>query len=89
MSVMGVKIDQLDVPVCTSFRPKIIQDQFCYTVDPNEYKHKINVENDLSFSLFINYNEDKEMSLKINDTSVEDPFIIVETIGKTLKCNNK
>ena len=36
MSVMGVKIDQFDVPVCKSFRPKIIQDQLCYTVDPNE-----------------------------------------------------
>ena len=36
MSVMGVKIDQIDVPVCTSFRPKIIMDQLCYTVDPNK-----------------------------------------------------
>ena len=36
MSVMGVKIDQFDVPVCNSFRPKIVQDQLCYTVDPNE-----------------------------------------------------
>ena len=36
MSVMGVKIDQFDVPVCNSFRPKIVQDQLCYTVDPNK-----------------------------------------------------
>ena len=36
MSVMGIKIDQIDVPVCASFRPKIIMDQLCYTVDPNK-----------------------------------------------------
>ena len=38
MSVMGVKIDQFDVPVCNSFRPKILKDQLCYSVDPNIYK---------------------------------------------------
>ena len=32
MSVMGIKIDQFDVPVCNSFRPKIMQDQLCYTI---------------------------------------------------------
>ena len=31
MSVMGVKIDKSNVPVCNSFRPKIIRDQLCYT----------------------------------------------------------
>ena len=36
MSVMGVKIDLFDVPVCNSFRPKIVQDQLCYTVDPDQ-----------------------------------------------------
>ena len=38
LSVMGVKIDHYDVPFCNSFRPKIISDQLCYTVDPNEYR---------------------------------------------------
>ena len=27
MSVMGVNIDQFDVPVCNSFWPKIVRDQ--------------------------------------------------------------
>ena len=53
MSVMGVKIDQFDVPVCNSFRPKILRDQLCYTVDPNEYKHKIDLTGELSIILFI------------------------------------
>ena len=51
MSVMGVKIDQFDVPVCNSFRPKIIRDQLCYTIDPNEYKTKINLKGKLSHLL--------------------------------------
>ena len=55
MSVMGVKIDQFDVPVCNSFRPKIIRDQLCYTVDPSKYKDKITLKQELSLALFINY----------------------------------
>ena len=54
MSAMGVKIKQFDVPVCNSFRPKIIRDQLCYTVDPNKYyKHEIDLKGELSLSLFI------------------------------------
>ena len=82
MSVMGLKIDQFDVPVCNSFRPKIIQDQLCYTVDLNEYKDKIDLEGDLSLSLFINYNEDREMDLK---NGAEDNVIRIETIGNLFK----
>ena len=49
MSVMGVKIDQIDVPVCNSFRPKIKGDQLCYTVDPNKVVvQKINLLENIS-----------------------------------------
>ena len=84
MSVMGIKIDQFKDPVCNSFRPKIIQDQLCYTVDPNEYKYKIDLRGDLSLSLFINYNEDREISSEILEAVKEDNFIIIETIGKKI-----
>ena len=77
MSVMGKKIDQFDVPICNSFRPKIIRDQLCYTVDPNEYKHKINLKGELSLSLFIHYNEDRQME----DVDQKKPKITVDTIG--------
>ena len=79
MSVMGVKINQLDVPVCKSFRPKIIRDQLCYTVDPNKYKHKIDLEGEISLSFFIHYNEDRQ--LEDND-SYDEHDIIINTIGK-------
>ena len=82
MSVMGVKIDQFDVPVCNSFRPKIIRDQLCYTVDPSKYKDKITLEQELSLALFINYNEDKEIVLEKRETIPEDDTIMIETIGR-------
>ena len=78
MSVMGVTMDDFDVPVCNSFRPKIVMDQLCYTVDPNEYKHKIDLKSDISLSLFIHYNEDRQM--EDLDESFK-PNIRVETIG--------
>ena len=62
MSVMGMKIDQLNFPVCNSFRPKIIRDQLCYQVDPNKYKDKIDLKGELSLSIFIDFNEDRELS---------------------------
>ena len=77
MSVMGVKIDQFDVPVCNSFKAKIIRDQLCYQVDPNKYKNKIDLKGDLSLSLFIHYNEDREDA----DTEIQEYFITVNTIG--------
>ena len=78
MSVMGVKIPQLDVPVCDSFKPKIILDQLCYTVDPNEYKDKIDLKGDLSLSLFLHYNEDRQIE-DIKDSL--EQLITINTIG--------
>ena len=87
MSVMGIKIDQFDDPVCNSFRPKIIQDQLCYSVDLNNYKEKIDLIGDLSLLLFINYNEDKQMALENNEIEGEDDVnvIIIDTIGNISK----
>ena len=82
LSVMGIKIDQFTVPVCNSFRPKIIKDQLCYTVDPNEYKNKIDLKGDLSISLLINFNEDREMYSE--HELEEDHSIMIQTIGKIL-----
>ena len=76
---MGVKIDQFYDPVCNSFRPKVIKDQLCYTVDPNEYKHKIDLKGELSLSLFIHYNEDRQME---DTEGTKKDSIVVNTIGK-------
>ena len=82
MSVMGEVNDQFDVPVCNSFRPKIIGDQLCYTVDPNKYKDKVNLEGEISLSLFIHYNEDRQ--IEDPEHSVDDQSILIDTIGKKI-----
>ena len=87
MSIMGVKIDKFDVPVCKSFRPKIIQDQLCYTVDPNEYRKYFQRKQKLGLTLFINYDyEDREL-LFYDNSSHKEQFIIVESIGKIIQKN--
>ena len=83
-SAMGIKIDQFDVPVCTVFRKKLVRDQICYTLDLNQ----IRIKNDLKekvvhFSFFIDYNEDRELSI-LEDNQIKDNHIItLETIGKS------
>ena len=77
---MGIKIDQFSVPVCNSFRPKIIQDQLCYEVDPNEYKKlHSNDEIELGLTLYINYNEERDTSFQSQNSN--DNHIILDTIG--------
>ena len=63
MSVMGVKIDQFDVPVCNSFRPKIVKNQLCYEVDPNKYQKYLNEDSKLTLKLFIDQKEDREIDI--------------------------
>ena len=78
MSVMGVKIDHFDTPVCNSFRPNVIRDQLCYTVDPNDYKDRIDMKGKLELLLFIHYNEDRQME----DMEKSDKHsITINTIG--------
>ena len=89
-SRMGRKSDYFDVPVCNSFRPKIIEDQLCYEVDPNEYINDKDDLDEISFKLYISYNEDREISTDrdlIDDTTksfnkASKHEIILGTIGK-------
>ena len=85
MSVMGIKMDQFDVPVCNSFRPIIVLDQLCYQVDPNEYKNRIDLEGDISLSLFIHYNEERQIE-DFDDS--EDLFITLDTISNIFSTDN-
>ena len=87
-SVMGTKIDELDVPVCSSFKAKILEDQLCYEVDPNNYIKYLEVGQEVSLSFFIHYNEDRQLTKLVDED--EDPTkilskntIIIETIGNT------
>ena len=63
MSAMGVKIDQFDVPVCNSFKAKVLNNQLCYEVDLETLKDKVNIKEQLKGGLFLvlDYNEDRQI----------------------------
>ena len=63
MSVMGVKIDQFDLPVCSSFQAKIFNDQLCYEVDLNRFVDTNNIDRQLEsgFNFIMDYNEDRQV----------------------------
>ena len=96
MSAMGVKIKQFDVPVCNSFKAKIIKDHLCYEVDPNEFRTES--QNKLELNILIDFNEDRQVypmnvlnkkdsiieTYQLNSFQVdseEKNFILIDTIG--------
>ena len=99
MSVMGVKSDEFDVPVCDVFKAKAVNDQLCYEVDPNGFKDPSHIDRDLKrgLTLLIDYNEDRQVVFD-NPTSIreddiygqfiqskneEEVIIHMDTIGNT------
>ena len=71
ISGMGVKINQFHVPVCNSFKAKILNDQLCYEVDLNKVSNKVdNIEKELKlgFIFILDYNEDRQVELDQNLT---------------------
>ena len=100
MEAMGVKIDQFDIPVCNSFKDKLLNDQLCYEVDLNKLFNKTALRKGLKIGLIfiLDYNEDRQVSntktlvekkkYDLNDlVKLDDNFqsmIIVDTIGMIL-----
>ena len=95
MQEMGTNVKGFDVPVCNSFKAKVIHDQLCYEVDLKKFGKEENRENELKHGLILllDLNEDrqsfdgeKEMNnhtnfyIKNNENSVQ---IYLDTI-----CNN-
>ena len=65
MSVVGIKLDQFDDPVCNSFQARILNDQLCYEVDLNRFSNKSNIakELELGFYFLMDYNEDRQVTI--------------------------
>ena len=99
MSAMGVKIDLFDVPICSSFQAKIMNDQLCYAVDLNKFSQKSNTKNELKlgFSFLMDYNEDRQVTFDhniskkelglVNVASSDDDqhaFVYLDTIGRNI-----
>ena len=70
---MGVKVDGFYDPVCNSFKAKVLNDQLCYEFDLNKYRDNSNIEKYLKLGLvfFMDYNEDRQVSLE-TDEVVDD-----------------
>ena len=66
--MLGEKIEEFHVPVCNSFRPKILNKQLCYEVDINQYKNKFSASNlKIGLTFFVDLNEDRQFSWKMED----------------------
>ena len=78
---MGRMIRQFDFPVCNSFKAKILNDQLCYEVDPNEHKSMLNFEGGMKIGLefLLDYNEDRqvifEKTPQIQENNIHGKFI--------------
>ena len=64
ISNLGIKNNQFSVPVCNSFRPKVLNDQLCYEVDVNDFIEKSFLQKELKIGLMfmIDHNEDRQVS---------------------------
>ena len=80
MSIPGVKIDKFQVPVCNCFRPKNVKDQLCYEADLNVFKKHIDDLKLLSFSLVIDFNEDRVRADEYDDND-DKADIAEENLG--------
>ena len=72
MKAMGTKVKGFDVPVCNSFKAKVIHDQLCYEVDLEKFGKKENRENELKHGLILllDLNEERQSfdsDIKMND----------------------
>ena len=80
----GVEVDGFNLPVCNSFKAKVLNDQLCYEVDPNKYMNKTFLsaeEYNLSLrhgvTLYIDTNEDRQTTSKNTEF-----MIYINTLGR-------
>ena len=85
MSLMGTKISQFSMPVCTSFEAKVLYDQLCYQVDVDKYKRKAGVKEITNVELTLLIDSNKERF--ITSTERKKNRIIGDNIGELLNKN--
>ena len=104
--MVGAKVDLFDVPVCNSFQATIVNDQLCYEADLNTFSNKSNIAKELEsgFYFLMDYNEDRQVTIKstldgeegrygIGENFLESDksshaFTYLDTIGKSLNLQN-
>ena len=87
MSAMSINKEPFKVPICNSFRDKILNDQLCYEVDLNIFTNKGNIEKELKsgFAFIIDYNEDRQFTFDMEDMSEKDE----DLVSKIVKSDDK
>ena len=78
METVGVKIKQFDIPVCKSFEAKILNDQFCYEVNLQNFSTREIFLNELryGFLFLMDYNEDRQITLQEDDEIIENDLFV-------------
>ena len=73
MSAVGVNIDLFDIPVCNSFKPKILNDQLCYEIDLSKFSNRDTIDQQLEKGLtfLMDYNEDRQATL-IDEKNIQE-----------------
>ena len=73
MTNMGTTSEQYDVPVCSSFKPKIRKNQLCYQIDLDDLKDTNNVDKQLKEGLVLvmDYNEERQLPQFVESKNAE------------------
>lgn len=74
VSSMGSRIPDFDIPVCNSLKERVLNDQLCYEVDPNDFKNPADTSaHDImeGLTLLIDLNEDRTISNEEEDIPEE------------------
>ena len=73
MSAMGTMMDQIEIPICNSFEPKVLNDQLCYEVDLDRFSNKTNRDKEMKdgFIFLMDYNEDRQKTIQAVEEVVE------------------
>ena len=73
MTSMGLLIDQFSFPICRSFKARVLNNQLCYELNPNEYIGQHNLQESLrvGITLVIDDNEDREVTEASYDKASE------------------
>ena len=59
--IMGIAIKAFNVPVCNSFKAKLLNNQLCYQLDLNKVNSKFSAESLKSgLTLFVDNNEERQ-----------------------------
>ena len=74
MSAMSINKEPFKVPICNSFREKVLNDQLCYEADLNKFSNKNNIEKELKsgFIFMMDYNEDRQVTFEKDHVKVDD-----------------